>query len=182
MFYLARFSPRKWHLLAFTFIALAIIIMALNNQLVSADNQTYVVQMSTQEWHQLDATAVTQHSYDTFVWAELAAADFAKLQASGAKYQLQADPFTLTLGEQQFDPLRQTPTFTGNWGIAPAHGRKDLHLVQFSGPTRAEWLDSLISNGLEIVPPHDWDTGRGSGDSTASDGTESGSDRLGRER
>jgi choice-of-anchor B domain-containing protein len=96
-------------------------------------------------------TAVSQQNYDSFVWLELSEADFAKLQASGVAYQLLTDPFTLTLGEQRFDPLRQTGAASGAWGVASGHNGADLHLVQFTGPTKADWLDTLTSNGLEIV-------------------------------
>jgi serine protease AprX len=90
--------------------------------------------------------AVRAFDYGSFVWLEVDRADLGRLQAD----QVYEDPFTLRLGEQTFDPLRGVPAQPDGWdavgGQAP-----DLHLVQFFGPTRAEWLDGLRKRGLEIV-------------------------------
>jgi len=61
------------------------------------------------------------------------------------------DPrYVLTLGEQTFDPLANLPAVPAGLDAVREAGA-DLHLVQFVGPTRQEWLDALEARGLKIV-------------------------------
>lgn len=88
--------------------------------------------------------------YGPFVWLEVAATDLAHLQATIFPHQVYTEPFTLRLGEQSIDPLRDQIHLPQGWGGVRGHG-PDLHLVQFAGPTRDEWIDRLVADGLEIV-------------------------------
>lgn len=97
----------------------------------------------------LDA-AVRVLGYGSFVWLELQAADWEHLEAAGVPYQVYDEPYALRLGEQSFDPLHDPVTLPAGWEAA-RDGGPDLHLVQLAGPTRDEWLNSLQSDGLEIV-------------------------------
>jgi serine protease AprX len=58
--------------------------------------------------------------------------------------------YTLTLGEQRFDPLADPILLPLGWDQASPDG-PDLRLVQFTGPTQQVWLDELRVIGLEIV-------------------------------
>ncbi len=96
--------------------------------------------------------------YGSFRWLEVSQGDFARLQAAGVAHSVEADPFTLTLGEQRFDPLRAAPALPAGWDRVQGAG-PDLYLVQLSGPTRAAWLDSLRASGLAVVQyihPHSY--------------------------
>jgi hypothetical protein len=88
--------------------------------------------------------------YGSFNWMELRPAAFARLQASGVAFEERPDPFTLRLGEQSFDPARGVPLLPPGWDTVRADG-PDFRLVQFAGPSRAEWLANLEDSGLEIV-------------------------------
>ncbi len=88
--------------------------------------------------------------YGTFVWLELSADDLDRLRAARVPFDKQQDPYVLRLGDQRFDPVRALPTFPAGWGDT-GHQGPDLHLVQFFGPTRAEWLDRLAARGLKVV-------------------------------
>ncbi|MCH9001739.1 MAG: S8 family serine peptidase, partial [Planctomycetes bacterium] len=88
--------------------------------------------------------------YGTFVWLELSGADFDRLSNAGAAFQVQERPYTLRLGETSFDPLREEPMLPAAWK-QNATDQPDLHLIQFVGPSRREWLDNLEANGLKIV-------------------------------
>jgi serine protease AprX len=81
--------------------------------------------------------------YGTFLWLEVSDADLARLQSSGLAYQEQVDPYLLRLGERNIDLSAAAPQQIGP--------EPDLFLVQFAGPTRAEWLASLRASGLRIV-------------------------------
>jgi serine protease AprX len=98
-----------------------------------------------------DGTPSTQAlNYGAFVWLGIGTAELAGLQASGQPYQVYAEPFTLRLGEQSFDPLQDRVVLPHGWEGGRSDG-PDLHLVQLVGPTRDEWLDRLLGDGLEIV-------------------------------
>ncbi len=88
--------------------------------------------------------------YGSFAWLELSSADLARLQASGLPYEVREEPYTLHLGGQSFDPLQNLPVLPTGWDSVRSDVA-DLHLVQFVGPTRAEWLDDLETRGLKIV-------------------------------
>jgi serine protease AprX len=113
---------------------------------------TLVVRMNPSDWSRAASELQPIHAldYGTFVWVELNVADFARLQAGNVTYEVQPDAFELVLGEQRFDPLQGPPQVATGWDKSSAGG-PDLHLVQFIGPPRPEWLDTLESQNLEIV-------------------------------
>jgi serine protease AprX len=94
--------------------------------------------------------AIGRLDYGAFQWLELAASQLERLAAAGLGYQVVDEPFTLRLGGVRFDPAVAEPDLPAGWEAVPAGG-PDLYLVQFIGPTRAEWLDQLRSNGLTVV-------------------------------
>jgi hypothetical protein len=88
--------------------------------------------------------------YGTFAWLELSGVDLARLKASGLPYEEREDPYTLHLGGHRLDPLQNLPVLPAGWESVRSDV-PDLHLVQFVGPTRAEWLSELEKRGLKIV-------------------------------
>jgi hypothetical protein len=89
--------------------------------------------------------------YGSFQWTIMPRQDLLQLDARNIPYQVVNNPYQLTLGGQSFDPLSQSPAFSPSWKAAQKPGAKSLHLVQFQGPVKAEWLDSLMFNGLDVV-------------------------------
>gem|GEM_PF-479599 len=91
--------------------------------------------------------------YGTFVWMDVSDDDLERLKTAGLPFEVRPEAFTLRLGERSFDPLAGEPQLAPGWdavGGPPSSG-PDLHLVQFAGPTRAEWTKRLERRGLEIV-------------------------------
>ncbi|MCP4250572.1 MAG: S8 family serine peptidase [bacterium] len=95
-------------------------------------------------------TPISQIDYGTYLWLELDDEGLARLDASGASYQQEPEPFTLRLGEVSFDPRHETPNLPPELAAGSDTG-PDLHLVQMVGPTKTAWLDALQADGLEIV-------------------------------
>ncbi|MFN2305275.1 MAG: S8 family serine peptidase, partial [Anaerolineales bacterium] len=69
----------------------------------------------------------------------------------GIKYQSTSNPFTLTLGGSSFDPLIAYPEGARNSKQTTSDLDIGLHLVQFYGPIKAEWLDALEKAGVTIL-------------------------------
>jgi len=90
------------------------------------------------------------YDYGSFQWLELSSDEFERLAASNAKFRVERDPFTIRLGETSFDPRESGPSLPDEWKLDATAG-PDLHLVQFDGPPRQEWLDSLERQNLKIV-------------------------------
>ena len=88
--------------------------------------------------------------YGSFVWLEVEKADLDNLRASGLSMDIREEPYTLRLGEQSFDPLRDTIQQPVGWDTSDSDG-PDLHLVQIAGPPRDECLEDLRLAGLEPV-------------------------------
>ncbi len=111
---------------------------------------TVFARMPTSAYEAGGMPALLAIDYGSFVWLELKAADFARLKASGVPLQMAEDAFALRLGGLSFDTRRGAPELPAGWESIRGEG-PDLHLVQFIGPTRAEWLDALRSSELKIV-------------------------------
>ena len=88
--------------------------------------------------------------YGPFVWLEVEANDLEDFQAAGLPMDIREEPYTLRLGEQSFDPLRNAAQLPAGWDTVRSDG-PDLHLVQFAGPPRQAWLEDLRRSGLEPV-------------------------------
>lgn len=94
-----------------------------------------------------------QHAldYSTFSWLVLSDAEFAKLAASPVAFEAVQEPYTLTLGELRFDPLRDgLPAAVPGLESLDSQG-PDLRLVQFVGPTQQEWLTAFDAAGVKVV-------------------------------
>ncbi|MCA9309910.1 MAG: hypothetical protein KDA21_01820, partial [Phycisphaerales bacterium] len=90
-------------------------------------------------------------NYGTFRWLEISDAEFAKLQAAGVPFTEKQDAFMLRLGDNAFDPVIDGQPVEPQ-GLNSVHrAGPDMHLVQFKGPARQEWLDQMNASGLRIV-------------------------------
>lgn len=97
-----------------------------------------------------DISPVQALDYGSFVWLELRARDLARLEAAGVPLEMDPAPFTLHLGGRAFDPLRGRVSLPAGWQPPGSKG-PDLHLIQFIGPIRSEWLEDLRHHGWDIV-------------------------------
>ncbi len=94
--------------------------------------------------------------YGGYVWMELSADGFARLQNSGIAYIEESNAGRIQLGTHQFDPLREgepslAPELMADTGSSPA-----LNLVQLVAPLRAEWETDIRATGLTLLQyyPH----------------------------
>jgi serine protease AprX len=113
---------------------------------VRGDNGSHVIRLDNLPLSvvtRLDLHPSLALDYGTFLWLEVSDADLARLQTSGLAFQEQVEPYLLRLGERNIDLSAVAPQ--------PIGTGPDLFLVQFAGPTRAEWLTSLRASGLRIV-------------------------------
>jgi serine protease AprX len=143
-------EPKQRTLAALAVLALCLTALPLAPIAATEPAGTVFVRMPAAAYRAAALPAVRILEYGSLVWLELEAGAFAELQASGHPYQAFEAPFTLHLGGQSFDPRLGGPELPDGWGGVAGSG-PDLHLVQFIGPTRAEWLDGLRGSGLEIV-------------------------------
>ncbi|MFH1574604.1 MAG: S8 family serine peptidase, partial [Acidobacteriota bacterium] len=88
--------------------------------------------------------------YGSCAWLELVEADFQVLQASGVAFNEEHEPFAISLGEEHFD-LCEVQESAGGRPVRLELDGPDLHLLQFVGPTRDEWIEAVAGNGLDIV-------------------------------
>lgn len=90
--------------------------------------------------------------YGGFLWVELADGERAALQARGVAVEVEPGARQLQIGVHRFDPVKD--------GVPVAESTSDdgrgFRIVQFQGPTRAEWLDTLAASGLKPLQyyPH----------------------------
>ncbi|HRX84466.1 MAG TPA: S8 family serine peptidase [Phycisphaerae bacterium] len=86
--------------------------------------------------------------YGSYVWVPLTDSEFADAVAAGLAPDEPSADYVLRLGEQSFDPLfLPQPKVAARSADTAPH----LRLVQFTGPAKAEWLDALRADGLEVV-------------------------------
>lgn len=104
----------------------------------------------------LVTSAGPQLKYASFNWQLLTAADLATLDTTSSSDSFVANSYLLTLGGRTFDPLLDEPVFPTGWGqdalaARTAETENGLHLVQFIGPIRSEWLTQLEAAGLDVL-------------------------------
>ena len=68
--------------------------------------------------------------------------------------------YSITLGEDTFDPISKVITTPTEWEVVSQHG-KDLRLVQFDGPIQESWIQSMQKSGitpLQYIHPYTYIT------------------------
>ncbi len=121
---------------------------------VGAQSEWVGVRIPAQELpttRQISDIVMMTIDYSSFHWGVISRANLAHLDSAGVNYLGYENPYHLTLGGQSFDPLVSTPVYELSWGQKAVSAGPDLHLVQFYGPTKTEWLTSLVSVDLEVV-------------------------------
>ena len=122
---------------------------------LKAESGKKVVRIDASALQRADvASLATERVFDygSFVWAELAPNQLADLNAAGVPFVEVDRPFTLRLGEVSFDPLVDgVPNHPDGWGQSRAGNGPDLRLVQFNGPTKAEWIEGLQDAGMRVM-------------------------------
>ncbi|MBI4717069.1 MAG: S8 family serine peptidase [Planctomycetes bacterium] len=114
---------------------------------------TQVLRLSRQSAQRAAAlrpAALRALDYGAFTWMELPVSEVTRLQSAGVDLLVISDPHTLCLGESCFDPVRFRPALPPGWD-ASSDTEPDLHLLQFHGPARGEWLDRAAGFGLQLV-------------------------------
>jgi serine protease AprX len=94
--------------------------------------------------------------YGAFAWGRVNPAELAGMRQQGLIVSTPDDPFSMHLGGQRFDPLvdsRGSDRADGPWTDYQPDPTGDFYLVQFSGPIRPEWLQSVRESGVELAQP-----------------------------
>ncbi len=138
----------------FTFLISSLLMLLLVVKPVSSSSTVVGVRIlggSEEYLNSLDREGNLVIDYGSFQWTIMSRQDLSQLDAKNITYQVVDNPYQLTLGGQSFDPLSQSPEFSPSWQAVQKSGSQSLHLVQFQGPVKEEWLDSLMFNGLDVV-------------------------------
>lgn len=87
--------------------------------------------------------------YGSFVVLQLPERAVARMLAAG----LDIEPLdeNIGLGTYRFDPARTTPAIPANLKDQDTGAEPRYYLVQFRGPIRDEWVESLESSGAEAI-------------------------------
>lgn len=89
--------------------------------------------------------------YGSYLWVITDNQGVEDLAITGTAYQAVENPYTLNLGGQSFDPLGSPASFSSALSSKGDTNGAGMHLVQFFGPTKDEWLADLEASGLEII-------------------------------
>lgn len=89
--------------------------------------------------------------YGSFLWLIPSPTDMTTLKNAGVSYQAIHNPYTLTLGDQSFDPLLSAPISAESAKEKITTSVEGLHLIQFYGPTKSEWLETLEGQGISVL-------------------------------
>ena len=140
----------------FTWFILAILLLTLAAPTITVDggSETVGVRILSEVDFQIQNAFPDESpliDYGTFQWVTIPKSELAKLDSVGMTYQSIEDPYILTLGGESFDPLYYSPNFDGAWGNPVRETGPGLHLIQFQGPIKDFWLDTLMKDGLEIL-------------------------------
>ncbi|MFU8830723.1 MAG: S8 family serine peptidase [Wenzhouxiangella sp.] len=90
--------------------------------------------------------------YGAFAWGRLSPAELADMKQQGLIVKTLDDPFTLQLGGERFDPLVDSPGLdraAGRWADYRPDPAGDFYLVQFDGPVRPGWLQTVRDGGVK---------------------------------
>lgn len=135
-------------------LAITLSFLAVLPKHAAGDSGIVAVRIPADESMKLDRISIKgglQIDYGSYSWSVMSPDQLLELDQAGVAYQVTKDPYVLTLGGQSFDPLISSPQIESNWESHPSQSGAGLHLIQFHGPTKANWLAELQSKGLEIL-------------------------------
>jgi subtilisin family serine protease len=122
---------------------------------VSAKSGNKIIRIDSANLNRSSVTSLSSAQsmdYGSFVWVEATPNMLADLNAAGVPFHEVDRPFTIRLGELSFDPVVDgEPGLPDGWAASRAGDGPDLRLVQFNGPTKAEWLDDMRESGLQVM-------------------------------
>ncbi|MEE4330173.1 MAG: hypothetical protein V2J10_04845, partial [Wenzhouxiangella sp.] len=87
--------------------------------------------------------------YGSFFWGPVSAEERAGLERMGLRLSVSENPYLIVLGGERIDLSGAANRNTAR--IPDPDG--DWHLVQFDGPVRPEWLQSLAASGVRVAQP-----------------------------
>ena len=111
----------------------------------------------TSRWaadHVPSAHVIRRVDYAGFTWLEVTPPALQSLAALGLPYERFDDGTRLRIADYVFDPLVEMPAVPPALARSGLSGQPDLHLLQFAGPVRSEWLARLSAAGVGIVQYH----------------------------
>lgn len=90
--------------------------------------------------------------YGSFQWLQLDDAAAARLAEAGVRVERVEDPYGIVLGGQHLDLAQDVPASVPGWTVdAQPSDAENLHLIQFTGPVKSEWLAQLASESIRPV-------------------------------
>lgn len=98
----------------------------------------------------LDISPAHYFDYGSYSWAILSSDQLAILEQSGMPYQVMPGAFLISLAGKEFDPAIKNPDYP-DLSTSVVRSEKNLRLVQFYGPIKDKWLETLKANALELV-------------------------------
>lgn len=121
-----------------------------------SDNQeTVIVRLRAEDYEPLaPVEAVHAIDYGSFVWLELAPAQFAELKVSGVRYVRPPRPTVLQFQEYRFDTRFEEPAVPPDLRADITSGRPQLYVLQYVGPPKDEWRSTLEASGVEFIRSH----------------------------
>ena len=126
--------------------------MSLGGKAMASDDVVWVrvfqAEQSTVRQHALLADQALAN-YGNMLFGQIDRATAESLRDQGLAVSISQNPFVLTLGEEQFDPLERFPQ--GNELLQAS--QPGWYLVQFDGPVRSRWLSELRDQGIRVAQP-----------------------------
>jgi len=138
---------RRWFVSLKCVLAAVALVLA---PVVQAAPEALHVRIATADLAQFTALGIhpaKQETYSSFLWLELQAADVALLTQAGVRFELDERVAEIAVGKYRFDPLRNLPPTTPSAEDAGA----GLKLLQFQGPLKNQWVETLKSSGLKVL-------------------------------
>jgi uncharacterized repeat protein (TIGR01451 family) len=135
------------------FMALILLLTSIGQAAAAQQADTVIVRMFQEDYLQVvqSIDPVNVIDYDSFVWLELTPPDLAILQSSGVNFFLEENAKLLVMNRFEFDPLLGEPEIPAEQQTSYEPGEEGFFVVQFLGPTRLEWLETLKSLGATVI-------------------------------
>jgi len=89
--------------------------------------------------------------YEGFIMAELSQKQIDHLEARGATVIVEKNLFSIGIDGYTFDTRSGEPKIKEALGYTPRTGTEGSYLVQFVGPIKSEWLETIENMGAENI-------------------------------
>jgi len=128
-------------------------IYAVDGALVQAASTEVAVRLGANAHAQLDKLDISPahyFDYGSYSWAILSSDQLEILEQSVMPYQVMPDAFLISLDGEEFDPAFKSLDYQ-DLPLGGDDPGQNLQLVQFYGPIKDAWLNTLKANALELV-------------------------------